>query len=408
MFTDVSPASVVRCDGLAGTGRISVADPLFESVEFLGLDVVRTVGAERVAQHGDHGVGRGGDAVDRLATWPLTIGPDLAAGRCGLDRAPEALVSATGGRVNHILGAQASACRGNSDSLRQQAEACAPRRVSQRLPLLVLLAGIVGISVGTVLVRWSETGPVATGVWRLALSLPVLAWFARHQRLERPGLAMAAGGFFAFDLGFYNVALLLTTLANAALLSNLAPALVTVAAVALGLARGGWRTWMALGVALLGALALTQGHGGGGHTLGDLCALASAVGYAGYQLAAQRLRRDTPTAVAMLGSSITGVVLLAPVAYLLQEPMLPQTSQGWLILAGIAITGQLLGQVLIVWALAHLSPAFSSLALLGQPTLVGLMAIPLFGEVLGPLQLIGGVVLLCGVIWAHRIHSQRH
>ncbi len=278
--------------------------------------------------------------------------------------------------------------------------------MNRRVPLLVLLTGIVGISLGTVLVRWSETGPVATGVWRLALSLPVLAWLARKQCLKRPGLAIAAGGCFAFDLGFYNVALLLTTMANAALLSNLAPALVTVAAVALGLAHGGWRTWMALVVALLGALALTQGHGGNGHTLGDLCALASAVGYAGYQLAAQRLRRDTPTAVAMLGSSLTGVLLLLPAAWLLGERLLPVSGQGWLVLAGIALTGQLLGQVLIVWALAHLSPAFSSLALLGQPTLVALMAVPLFGELLGPLQLAGAAVLLLGVVWAHRIHAR--
>jgi drug/metabolite transporter (DMT)-like permease len=34
------------------------------------------------------------------------------------------------------------------------------------------------------------------------------------------------------------------------------------------------------------------------------------------------------------------------------------------------------------------------------------MAVPLFGELLGPLQLAGAAVLLLGVVWAHRIHAR--
>jgi drug/metabolite transporter (DMT)-like permease len=269
-----------------------------------------------------------------------------------------------------------------------------------------LMLGIVGISLGTLLVRFSETGPVATGVWRLALSLPVLAWLARRQQLSRPGLAVTTGACFALDLGFYNVAILLTSLANAALLSNLAPALVTGVAVMLGMARGGWATWCALLVALAGAALLTQSASSEGRWVGDGCALISAVGYAGYQLAAQRLRRDTATAVIMLSSGLVGVALLLPAALLLGETLLPTSGQGWLVVGAIALCGQLLGQVLIVHALAHLSPAFSSVALLGQPTVVALAAWPLAGEALSAQQGLGAAVLLTGVWWAHRVHGR--
>jgi len=278
--------------------------------------------------------------------------------------------------------------------------------MNSRSALGGLLLGIVGISIGTLLVRFSETGPVATGVWRLALSLPVLAWCARGQRLAHPGLAVTTGAFFALDLGFYNIAIMLTSLANAALLSNLAPALVTVAAVAAGLARGGWATWAALGLALGGAALLTQASTGGLHLSGDLCALASAVGYAGYQLGAQRLRRDTPTAVIMLVGGAVGVCVLLPTAWLLGETLMPVSGQGWLTVLAISVCGQLLGQVLIVRALAHLSPAFSSLALLGQPTVVALAAWPLAGEALGWWQGLGAALLLAGVVWAQRIHCR--
>jgi drug/metabolite transporter (DMT)-like permease len=276
------------------------------------------------------------------------------------------------------------------------------------LPAIAL--GVAGIAAGTVLVRFSEVGPLATAFWRLALAWPVLAALAMATRAGPAPLRGSAlvGVCFGIDLAFYHLAIGLTTVANACLLSNLAPVVVTLVAVALGWGRRGWATWAALAVALAGALLLTRGsgHGGEARLLGDLFGILSALAYAAYQLAANRIRRDgADTLRTMAHAALAGALMLLPLALLRGETVLPATREGWLVVIAMALVAQALGQTLIVWSLAHLAPGFSSLTLLGQPALVAVVAWPLFAEPLSALQIAGAAVLLAGVCWARQVHA---
>src|SRR5262245_26478503 len=97
--------------------------------------------------------------------------------------------------------------------------------------LLALFAGAVAIATSALFVRVSEAGPVATGFWRVTLALPLLwTWAVIGQRgdhresfvRERP-LMIAAGLFFAGDLAVWHWSIVLTSIANATLLANIAP-----------------------------------------------------------------------------------------------------------------------------------------------------------------------------------------
>jgi drug/metabolite transporter (DMT)-like permease len=142
--------------------------------------------------------------------------------------------------------------------------------------------------------------------------------------------------------------------------------------------------------------------GPGAVLLGDGLGMLTAVFYAGYQLCVKRLRDTQSTARIMLISGTTCAAALLPAALVAGEAILPQSKTGWMMLAGLAVVCQVVGQGLIAWAVAHLSASFSSVSLLLQPVAAAAFAWLLFGEALAPLQWLGGAAVLAGIWLARR------
>ena len=285
------------------------------------------------------------------------------------------------------------------------------------LALAALFVGATAIATAPLFVRFSETGPVATAFWRVFLALPVLWIWAMasdgggHWRSVRahPGMLLLIGFCFAGDLAVWHWSILLTSVANATLLSNLAPIFVALGAWLLfrdtpkKLFLGG------LAAALTGtALLISAGSGQSasshsGHALfGDALGVITAMFYAGYQMAVTRLRAHVATATLMAWSCLVMSALLLPVAWLSGEQILPQTAAGWITVIALALIAQVAGQSLIAWAMAHLPATFSSVGLLWQPVAATLLAWLLIGETMGTLQFAGGLLVLAGIALARR------
>jgi drug/metabolite transporter (DMT)-like permease len=289
-----------------------------------------------------------------------------------------------------------------------------PRR---SLAVAALLAGAVAIAVSPLFVKVSETGPVATGFWRVALALPVLwAWSligqpARHAASFAADrrLMIGAGLFFAGDLAVWHWSIVLTSVANATLLANLAPIFVTLAVWLLYRRRPGGLFMAGMAVALAGAAALLGGdfRFSGRELAGDCFGVVTAMFYAGYQLAVTRLRSRAGTASIMAWSGLVTAIVLLPVALLTGEQILPVTAMGWLKLVGLALISQAAGQSLIAYAMAHLPSTFSSVGLLLQPVMAALFAWDLLGETLGWSEIAGGVAVLVGILIAHQAEVAR-
>jgi len=277
---------------------------------------------------------------------------------------------------------------------------------------LCLLAGGCAIAFAPILVRLSETGPVASAFWRTALAAPLL-WLgalrvrgaARAAERAHLGALVAAGLFFAGDLGVWHWSIVWTSVANSTLLANLAPIFVTLA---------GWLLWRrrVTGVFLIGMVVAIAGmfvlvgpnfSVGGKRLMGDALGALTAVFYAGYMLAIKVARDDGAATVRLMAwsTSITAVALL-PVALLSPQPFMPASAQGWLVVVGLALVTQILGQGLIAYAFAHLPASLSSVSLLIQPVVAAFVAWRLFGEAVGAQQFIGGAVVLAGILLARR------
>jgi drug/metabolite transporter (DMT)-like permease len=283
-----------------------------------------------------------------------------------------------------------------------------------RWALVALLTGALLIALAPILVRLSETGPTATGFWRLALAAPVLiAWDlicrkragpARGKLSNRPhlGLLVAAGLCFAGDLAAWHTSIELTSVANATLLANAAPIVVAAAAWAWLGERPTLPFLAGLVMAIVGGFLLARASAGmtQSHLAGDALGLLTAVFYAGYLLAVKMLRTGQTTSTVMAGSSFVGALALLPLALSLGDTMLPATSGGWAVLIALALLSQVCGQGLIAWALGHLTASFSALGLLTQTAAAAALAWVLFGESFTVLQSIGIILVAAGLVVA--------
>lgn len=306
-----------------------------------------------------------------------------------------------------------------------------PAAGTARWALVALVAGALAIAFSPILVRVSELEPTATGFYRMALSLPLFALWARWERPGRgttgpaatlgpaapgvtatPGLTrrhllwlLVAGLFFAGDLAAWHWSIRYTSVANATLLANLAPIVVTVAAWLLFRERITGAFLVGMLLALGGALLLvraTASSGGTHHLLGDALAALTSLFYAGYLLTVKDLRRSLGTATLMGLSSLVSSVILLGLSLAAGESLIPGSPRGWLVLVTLAWVAQVLGQGLITYGLAHLPAGFWSVTLLVQPVAAALLAWVLLSEPLVWLQGVGAAAVLVGILVARR------
>ena len=273
--------------------------------------------------------------------------------------------------------------------------------------LPVLLTGAVLIGFAPLFVRLADVGPSAVGFWRAVLALPLLAalhqaqggrWDFWGERGTR--LLWLAGACFGLDLVFWHQSIHHTSVANATLMSNLAPIFVALLAFVLSGTRQtrGFLAGLALalaGAALLVADSFQLSMAG---VKGDLLGAVSAFWYAGYLVAVGSARTRYSAVQVMLVSSLATALVCGAAALLAGETLLPSSARGWLVLLGLAWFSHCAGQGSIAWALAHLPAAFSSVALLVQPAAAALFAWWLLGEGFGLWQALGGAVVLAGIV----------
>lgn len=244
----------------------------------------------------------------------------------------------------------------------------------------------------------------------MALALPLLwlLWYPRHRRRQGADPALRwlllAGAFFAADLAVWHQSIRYTSIANSTLLANLAPIFVTAGSVWLFRERIRGRFVVGLVVALAGAslLVASSFRISLETVLGDVLGMTTAVFYAGYLLTVSRQRRQVSTLDVMWWSTLACAAVLLPLTLLLGEPLWPQSARGWAVLAGMALLAQVAGQGLIAWAMAHLPASFSAVSLLVQPVAATTLAWLLLAEPFGPLQALGGAVVLGGIVMCRR------
>lgn len=284
--------------------------------------------------------------------------------------------------------------------------ATASRDNDQLKALGVLVLGGAVIGLAPILVRLSDAGPAAIGFWRVTFALPLLALMTlkTDRGVGAPSkFALIAGLAFAGDLAFWHYSIHFTSVANATVLTNLTPVIVTIVAWLFFKQRPANLFLVAVGLAVAGAwmMAAARGAGapGANPPVGDALAIFTAGWYALYLLAVAAARKSTGAARLMFWSSLASAPVLLVAALALGEPLTPSTLGGWAAVMGLGLM-HVAGQGSIAWALGRLPAATASVVVLIQPVVAAILGWLLFHEVMTPLQTAGGVVALVGVILA--------
>ena len=273
-----------------------------------------------------------------------------------------------------------------------------------RFAFPALLIGSTALAFGPWLVRLSGVGPVAAGFWRLALALPFLILIARliGQPVHWPGRGLAlltavAGFFFAADLAAWHAGIHMTKLSNATLFGNTSS--FAFAAWGLWLARS-WPSrsqGSALALAATGAGLLmgSSAELSARNVAGDLLTLLAGLLYTGYLIAVQRARGTLQSLPLLFIASAFGAAMLLPVSLALGERIIPAD---WTFVLILALSSQVLGQGLLVYAIGALSPLVVGLTLLTQPAISALVGWLAYGETLSPLDWIGATAIAAALV----------
>jgi drug/metabolite transporter (DMT)-like permease len=213
------------------------------------------------------------------------------------------------------------------------------------------------------------------------------------------GLALGACGY-AIQAGCYFAALERIDASLLSLLVYTFPAMVAVAAFVLGRERIDRRRVVALVVASGGLALVVAGAGAGAlDPLGAALGLGAAVVYTTYILVSEGVvGRVTPRVLSALVCTGAAVSLTAGSALLGELRPGELTAAGWGWLACLALVSTVAAVSLFFAGLQRVGPTTASIISTAEPVVTVLLAFLVFGELLGPVQLLGGALVLGAVL----------
>jgi drug/metabolite transporter (DMT)-like permease len=215
------------------------------------------------------------------------------------------------------------------------------------------------------------------------------------------GLALALGAVgYSAQAGAYFTALERLDASLLSLLLYTFPAMVTVAAIALGRERASRRTGGALVLASGGLFLVLAGAGAGAlDPVGTLLGITAAVVYTTYILTsagvAERIGPLLLSALVCTGAAATLTIATA-VGGDLHPGHLTAAGLGWL--AAIAVVSTVGAVSLFFAGLRRVGPTTASILSTAEPLTTVVLAFLAFGESLSPVQLGGGALVLGAVL----------
>ena len=291
-------------------------------------------------------------------------------------------------------------------------------KLIEKHPMIMIVVGVMGISLSSIFVKYSQAPSAVTAAWRLLWTVVFLTpvvlgkHLVRRELLCTPQkmlwLSILSGLFLAIHFVLWFESLQHTSVASST--SNGCTEVIWVCLGFCLFLKGklSRKAAAAIAVTLLGSVLIAcSDSGSGGQLYGDILALLAAIAVAVYTLIGRIVREKLSTTVYTY-IVYSACALVLAVTCLMQGESL--VSYGWsavIVGALLAIFSTMLGHSIFSWCLKYFSPAFVSASKLCEPVVAAILAGFLFGELPGWLQVMGGALILGGVLWYSRIEAKQ-
>ncbi|RJP76245.1 MAG: DMT family transporter [Desulfobacteraceae bacterium] len=271
---------------------------------------------------------------------------------------------------------------------------------------LQVMTGAVLISFSGVYVKLSQTGPTASGFYRvffggiILLLISLISKQPSVKSLKAGFLFFPAGFFFALDLFTWHKSIHYTGPGLATILANFQVFFLAFIGIIFMGERVNLKLILTIPIAVLGlfmVVGIEWDILDADYKKGVLLGLATAICYTGYILTLRKLQSldDSPSPIFTLAMvSFITAIILAGFAWLQGEPLrIPDLESAFYLILYAAFS-QVLGWLFIINGLASIRTSMAGLLLLLQPSLAFVWDILFFEKVTTAASLTGTLITL--------------
>lgn len=244
--------------------------------------------------------------------------------------------------------------------------------------------------------------PISVLFFRFSIASIVMIPFIAVRKIPFPrgrfllGLMLMGGIGYVGQSFCYFTALTMASAGLVAILLYLYPAIVVILSSLLFKERITGLKVSALILALTGTV-LTIGLGGGGSLLGIALAMTAPFIYSAYILAGSKITKEveilSSSTVVMISASFVFGAFIA-----VKGLNMPQTLVGWGGVLAIALISTVIAIITFFAGLKRIGPTNASMLSTFEPVTTVVLAAIVFGEEIGFMRVVGGVLILMAVI----------
>ncbi len=274
-----------------------------------------------------------------------------------------------------------------------------------KLPWILLFFGIACISISAFFVKKAHVNGISVSFYRvLFATLFILPFYIRikskNMNLKGICLSLLGGVFFAFELIFWNTAVIISNTTFPTLIVNLSSVWVGIGAMILFREKLNRFHWMGNIIAILG-VAIIIGINNIIHMkidAGFMFSIIASIFLALYTLSVKEVRQKNSTIQVVfftfLGCTIT--LLISCIAT--RSALYGFSLSSWVYLLCLGLITQVGGYFSINYALGYIDSSTVSILTLLQPILTAVFAVFILNEAFTVYHIIGGALVLAGLV----------